>query len=66
MTNFSKKGEKVLEQSFIENILRLNLGKVASFYMHYEDGEKVFRGLLTQASTDHYIIEETSSGKTLI
>ena len=34
--------------------------------MHYEDGEKVFRGLLTQASTDHYIIEETSSGKTLI
>ena len=66
MTNFSKKGEKITEQSYIENILRLNLGKAASFHMDYDEGEKVFKGIITQANTDHYIIEEKVSGKTII
>lgn len=49
-----------LEQSFIENILRLNRGKVATFYMTFENNDqwnaKVFRGRIEEAGRDHIIV----------
>ena len=49
------------EQSYIENILRLNLGKTISAYMNFENsqwGSKVFTGRLEAAGKDHIIISD--------
>ena len=53
------------EQSYIENILRLNLGKMVSVYMNFENsqwGSKVFKGRLEAAGKDHIIISDTQTG----
>ncbi|MBO8170531.1 MAG: spore coat protein GerQ [Bacillaceae bacterium] len=56
-----------LEESYIENILRLNLGKVATIYMTFENNEewnaKVFRGVLEAAGRDHIIISDPKTGR---
>ncbi|WP_425414118.1 spore coat protein GerQ [Paenibacillus assamensis] len=55
------------EQSYVENILRLNLGKVGTFYMTYENNSewnaKVFRGVLEAAGRDHIIISDPTTGQ---
>lgn len=55
-----------MEQSFIENILRLNLGKVATIYMTFENNSewnaKIFRGVLEAAGRDHIIISDPQTG----
>lgn len=54
------------EQSFIENILRLNLGKIGTFYMTYENNSewnaKIFKGVLEAAGRDHIIISDPRTG----
>ncbi|WMT42985.1 spore coat protein GerQ [Paenibacillus sp. D2_2] len=56
----------VFEQSFIENILRLNLGKIGTFYMTYENNSewnaKIFKGKLEAAGRDHIIISDPNTG----
>ncbi|MDO7904863.1 spore coat protein GerQ [Paenibacillus sp. JX-17] len=56
----------VFEQSYIENILRLNLGKIGTFYMTYENNSqwnaKIFKGVLEAAGRDHIIISDPSTG----
>lgn len=52
------------EQSYIENILRLNLGKVATVYMNFEGSQwasKIFKGIVTAAGTDHIILKDVNS-----
>ena len=52
------------EQSYIENILRLNLGKVVSVYMNFENsqwGSKIFKGKLEAAGKDHIIISDINT-----
>ena len=52
------------EQSYIENILRLNYGKVATVYMNFENsqwGSKVFKGTIQAAGTDHIILKDVNS-----
>lgn len=60
----------VFEQSYIENILRLNLGKTGTFYMTYENNRewnaKIFKGVLEAAGRDHIIISEPATGKRII
>jgi len=55
-----------IEQSFIENILRLNLGKIGTFYMTYENNSewnaKIFKGKLEAAGRDHIIISDPNTG----
>ncbi len=49
------------EQSYIENILRLNIGKNISVYMNFENsqwGSKIFKGTLEAAGKDHIIISD--------
>ncbi len=52
--------ELTLEQSYIENILRLNKGKKAKFYVTIPGSEeyqnKVFEGIIEQAGRDHIIV----------
>ncbi len=55
-----------LEQSYIENILRLNIGKTATIYMTYENNTqwnaKIFKGRLEAAGRDHIIISDPQTG----
>ncbi len=49
-----------MEQSYIENILRLNKGSDAKIYASFPDSlswrDKVFDGIIEQAGRDHIII----------
>jgi spore germination protein Q len=60
----------VFEQSYIENILRSNLGKTGTFYMTYENNKewnaKVFKGVVEAAGRDHIIISEKETGRRVI
>lgn len=55
-----QQGMLPLEQSYIENILRLNRGKTATFYMTFENNSewnaKIFRGIVEEAGRDHIIV----------
>lgn len=64
-------GEEVLagvvEESFIENILRFNKGKIGTFYFTYRGNNKwnsmVYYGRVETAGRDHIIISDPISGK---
>ena len=53
------------EQSYIENILRLNKGKIATVYMSFEGsqwGSKIFKGEILEAGKDHLIVRDNQTG----
>lgn len=56
-----------VEQSYIENILRLNRGKTADVHMTFDheggSQSKIFRGVIEAAGRDHIILSEPSTGK---
>ncbi len=56
-----------MEQSYVENILRLNKGKVASFYMTFPDSsewrDRIFTGVVEQAFRDHVVVSDPKTGK---
>ena len=56
-----------MEQSYVENILRLNKGKVASIYMTFPDSsewrDKIFTGVVEQAARDHVVLSDPKTGK---
>lgn len=56
-----------LEQSYVENILRLNRGRVATIYMTFENNErwnaKIFKGIIEAAGRDHIIISDPETEK---
>nr|WP_078554448.1 spore coat protein GerQ [Bacillus alkalicellulosilyticus] len=57
----------VVEESFIENILRFNKGKVGTFYFTYQGNNRwnamVYQGRVETAGRDHIIISDPASGK---
>ena len=60
-------GDFPLEQSYIENILRLNKGKKVDVYMTFPDSTEwrdlKFSGIIEQAGRDHIIISNPSNGE---
>lgn len=56
-----------LEQSYIENILRLNKGKKVRVHMTFPDSnefrDREFVGIIEQSGRDHIILSEPSTGK---
>lgn len=58
------------EMSFIENILRLNRGKVGTFYFTYENNPEwpamVYRGRIEEAGRDHIIIYNPEQNKSYL
>ncbi|WP_239717373.1 spore coat protein GerQ [Paenibacillus sp. 19GGS1-52] len=60
----------VFEQSYIENIFRLNLGKVGTFYFTYENNKdwnaKIYKGKLEAAGRDHIIISDPATGQRIV
>lgn len=55
------------EQSYIENILRLNRGKMARFHVtvpgSIEWQDRVFEGIVEQSGRDHVIISNPNTGE---
>ncbi len=60
-------GFPIQEESYVENILRMNLGKVATLNMTFENNTewnaKIFKGVLEAAGRDHIIISDPVTGK---
>ncbi len=56
-----------IEQSYVENILRLNRGKQATVYMTFENNTewnaKVFKGIIEAAGRDHLVLSDPETGK---
>ena len=55
-----------MEQSYIENILRLNKGKMVKAYVSFPDStewrNKIFAGRIEEAGRDHLIISNPNTG----
>ncbi len=55
------------EQSYIENILRLNRGKKARFHVtvpgSIEWQDRVFEGIIEQSGKDHLIVSNPNTGE---
>lgn len=55
------------EQSYIENILRLNRGKQVEIYASYPDSSEwrdmVFKGIIEQSGRDHIILSDPKTGQ---
>lgn len=54
------------EQSYIENILRINKGKLVSVYQSFADAgewkDKIFTGIIEQSGRDHIILSDPNTG----
>ena len=59
-----------IEQSYIENILRLNRGKLATVYATFENNSqwnaKTWVGLIEAAGRDHLILSDPETGQRLL
>jgi spore germination protein Q len=58
------------EQSYIENILRLNKGKLVTVYATFENNKewnaKIFKGLIEAAGRDHLILSDPQTGERIL
>ena len=59
-----------VEQSYIENILRLNRGKLATVYATFENNSqwnaKTWKGIIEAAGRDHLILSDPETGQRLL
>ncbi|GGN50387.1 spore coat protein GerQ [Oceanobacillus indicireducens] len=56
-----------LQQSYIENILRLNRGKMATVHMTFEgNNSRTFTGIIEAAGRDHIILSEEGTGRRVL
>lgn len=55
-----------LEESYIENIFRLNKGKLTTVYTNYDGADealaRVFKGIIEAAGRDHLILSDPQTG----
>ena len=66
-TYLDQNSPMMFEQSYIENILRMNKGKKATIHMTFPDSEEFkdreFKGIVEQSGRDHIILSDPESGK---
>ncbi|KKB36474.1 hypothetical protein QY97_00873 [Bacillus thermotolerans] len=59
-----------MEESYIENILRLNRGKLATVYATFENNQewnaRTFTGLIEAAGRDHLILSDPQTGRRVL
>ena len=64
--NYSYIESLPIEQSYIENILRLNKGKKVKAYFSYPDStewrDKIYDGVIEEAGRDHLIMSDPKTG----
>ncbi|MGM8211453.1 spore coat protein GerQ [Virgibacillus sp. W0430] len=66
-TSFNVQGMLPPQQSYIENILRLNKGKQATVYMTFAESSewnnRIFKGIIEAAGRDHLILSDPETNK---
>ena len=64
--NISSQSSLPLEQSLIENILRLNKGKKVKVYASYPDSnewrDRIYEGIIEESGRDHLILSDPTTG----
>lgn len=56
-----------MQQSYIENILRLNRGKLATVHMTFEgNNQRTFTGIIEAAGRDHIVLSEEGTGRRVL
>jgi spore germination protein Q len=59
-----------IEESYIENILRLNKGKLVRVYATFENNSqwnaKIFTGIIEAAGRDHLILSDPQTGQRIL
>ena len=64
--NISSQTSLPLEQSLIENILRLNKGKKVKVYASYPDSnewrDRIYEGIIEESGRDHLILSNPNTG----
>ena len=64
--NISSQNSLPLEQSLIENILRLNKGKKVKVYASYPDSnewrDRIYEGIIEESGRDHLILSDPTTG----
>lgn len=59
-----------IEESYIENILRLNKGKLVNVYATFENNTqwnaKIFKGIIEAAGRDHLILSDPQTGQRIL
>lgn len=59
-----------IEESYIENILRLNKGKLVDVYATFENNTqwnaKIFKGIIEAAGRDHLILSDPQTGQRVL
>ena len=52
----------ISEQTYLENILRLNIGKLGTFYFTYTGSEdwrdRIYKGIIEQVGIDHCVVRD--------
>jgi spore germination protein Q len=65
--NYNYTSQLPMEQSYIENILRMNKGKQVTVHMTFPDSEQFrdreFKGIIEQSGRDHIVLSDPSNGK---
>ena len=56
-----------MEQTYTENILRLNIGKLGTFYFTYSGStewrDQTYKGVLEEVGRDHFVIHDPKNDK---
>lgn len=57
----------IIAQTYVENILRINIGKYGRFYFSYEDSaewrDRMYRGVIEQVGRDYFVVHDTVTNK---
>lgn len=57
----------ISEQTYLENILRLNIGKLGTFYFTYTGSEdwrdRVYKGIIEEVGRDHFVVRDPKNQK---
>lgn len=52
-----------IEQSYIENVLRANIGKKITAFMSFDSEQQSFTGIIEAAARDHFVLSDPVTGK---
>ncbi len=57
----------ITEQTYLENILRLNVGKLGTFYFTYTGSndwrDRAYKGIIESVGRDHFIVRDPKNQK---
>ena len=57
----------IVTQTYLENFLRLNIGKLGTFYFTYAGSndwrDRAYKGIIEQVGRDHFVISDPKNQK---